>query len=134
MKDKPEEKKSQIKGFKKLGYIRFWRGSRDDPIWKEKRKFSQFEARFDLYLEASGIDRDFIFRKRVIKLKRGQLVVSQRELARRWNWTRGSVENYLRKLESIKTIYVEARKGPPCSIITFLNYNENNPRKQENEK
>jgi len=125
----------KVEGFERLGFITFWRGYQDDPLWKENRKFSQFEAWLDMYaFMTSGIDRTFIFRKRVIKLKRGKFVTSQRMLARRWNWTRGSVRNFLRKLERRKSIYVEARKSPPCLIITFLKYNERNPKKEKNEK
>jgi len=128
-------KNKEVEGFKRLGYVKFWRDFQDDPLWKKKRKFSQFEAWLDLYFfKASGIDRDFIFRKRVIKLKRGQLVISQRTLARRWKWHRTNVVRFLSKLEGRKTIYVETLKSPPCLIITFLKYNELNPIKEKNEK
>jgi len=44
MKSTAKDKKKQITGFRKQGYFRFWRGFRDDPLWKEKRIYSQFEA------------------------------------------------------------------------------------------
>lgn len=121
--------KSQIEGFKKQGYIRFYRAFRDDPLWKKERKFSQFEAFLDLYLEAWGIDRIGLeFEKRIINLKRGQLITSQRVLAKRWNWPRCSIRNFLNKLEKRGTITnCPSNLGRSYSIITFLNYNELNP-------
>jgi len=129
----PKETK-QVKsgGFKKLGYVRLWRGFKDDPLWKIKRKFSEWEAWEDLYMEASGTDRIVIFKKRVIKLKRGQLATSQRILAKRWNWTRGSVRNFLSKLERRQSISVKPlTHSPPHSLITFLKYDELNPMNEE---
>ena len=130
MKDRPEQSKSQqIPGIKKSGYVTFWRNFKGDPLWKEERKFSQFEAFLDLYVKAQGVDTDnFLFRKRLVELKRGQLVTSTRLLAADWNWSRGGVRNFLRKLERRQTIKVESfRSKPPRTVITFLKYNELNP-------
>lgn len=129
-KDKAKRAKSQAKGFDKKGYVRLWRSFQDDPLWKKKRKFSQWEAFEDLYLGARGVDSPgFEFEKRIIDLKRGQLITSQHKLAKRWNWSRGSVRNFLSKLERRKTIITESflsgRTG--YTIITFLKYNELNP-------
>jgi len=128
--------KDQIKGFKKLGYVRLYRAFRDDPLWKKKRKFSQWEAFEDLYFEARGIDSPgFEFNKRIIDLKRGQLITSQRALSKRWDWSRGSVENFLKKLEKRGTITNSpSNLGRSYSIITFLNYNELNPLLDNNDK
>jgi len=88
-----------------------------------------------MYIEASGVDRSVEFRKRIIDLKRGQLVVSQRALAKRWKWHRTKAVRFLRKLEGRKIIFIETLSlSPPCSIITFLNYNELNPINKKNEK
>jgi hypothetical protein len=123
--EKPRDKSSD---FKKLGYVRLWRGFRDDPLWKKKRKFSQFEAWLDLYMEARGVSGEIIFKRARFNLKRGQLVTSQWMLARRWDWPRGSVRNFLRKLTRRNSIAVcGIPKGAGHSIITLLNYEELNP-------
>jgi len=129
---KPEKK---IQGFKKFGYVRLWRGFKDDPLWKKKRKFSQWEAFEDLYIEASGTDRIFLFKKRHhVALKRGQLITSQRDLAKCWGWHRTSVVRFLKKLERRGTITVRPSDlGRIYLIITFLNYDELNPKNKENE-
>lgn len=128
--------KNQIEGFKKQGYIRLYRGFRDDPLWKKKRKFSQFEALIDLNLEARGIDSPgFEFQKRIVHLKRGQLITSQRILAKRWSWHRNSVTRFLKKLEKRGTIInCRSNLGRGYSIITFLNYNELNPLLDNSDK
>lgn len=132
LKNSKRAAKSQAEGFKKQGYIRLWRGFQEDPLYplKQKRKFSQWEAFLDLWLNARGLDSpSFEFKKRIIHLKRGQLITSQRILAKRWNWSRGSVRNFLEKLERRKTIIAKTfslgRRG--YTIIVFLKYNELNP-------
>lgn len=128
--------KNQIKGYKSQGYIRLYRGSRDDPLWKKKRKFSQFEALLDLYLEARGVDSPgFEFNKKIVHLKRGQLITSQRILAKRWDWLRCSVQSFLKKLEKRGTITnCPSNLGRVYSIITFLNYDELNPLLDNSDK
>jgi len=131
--------KSQIKGFKAKGYFRWWRGFRDDPLHplKQKRKFTQWEAGEDLWAEARGLDSPhFQFRYKIVDLKRGQLITSQRILAKRWKWSRGSVRNFLEILERRKTIIAKTfplgRSG--YTIITLLEYNNLNPLNKAEKK
>lgn len=129
--------KSQTNGFKKQGYVKLWRSFQDDPLWKQKSKFSKWEAFEDLYLNTRGMDSPgFVFKKKIVHLKRGQLITSQRILAKRWNWSRGSVENFLKKLEKRRTIAVEVhgRGRGSYTIIIFLKYNELNPLNEVEKK
>ena len=134
--DSKNSVESQFERFKKQGYIRLWRGFRDDPLWKQKRKFSQWEAFEDLYLSAWGKEcPGFEFEKRIVDLKRGQLITSQRVLAKRWNWPRCSVRNFLNKLEKRGTITNSpSNLGRSYSIITFLNYDKLNPLLNNSDK
>lgn len=135
MKPTKSKPKGQVRRFDKQGYVRLWRTFRDDPLWKKRRKFNEAEAWLDLLMEASGIDRRVEFRKKPIDLKRGQLVVSQRSLAKRWKWTRSNVRTFLDKLQGRGTIAVKLiAASPPCSIITLLNYARLNPKKGKNEE
>ena len=114
---------------RKSGWVRLERSMRYDPLWMKERKFSQFEAFLDLYMGASGIDRSITYKRKSFALKRGQLIVSQRELAGRWQWSRGSVENFLHKLVMRQTISNKIIKAKPrCTRITILKYNSLNPR------
>ncbi len=132
MEHKPTQPKSQIPGIQIKGFVTFWRNFRDDPLYTEKRKFSQFEAWLDLYIEASGIARNVTFKKRTVFLQRGQLVTSFRDLGKKWKWSMGSVRNFLKKLERRQTIKAKTkRSGPPRTIITILKYEDLNPREKQ---
>ena len=114
--------------YRERGYVRLWRGFQDDPIYKKRRRFSQWEAWEWLYMEARGVAAEINFRRTRLKLERGQLITSQRELARRWRWTRGSVENFLRKLQRRGSIAIETlRQKRGFSIVTLLKFAELNP-------
>ena len=130
---KNQKKKDRIPGYARQGYVRLWRTFRDDPLWKQKRRFSQWEAFQDLYFEARGKESPgFEFKKKKVDLKRGQLITSQRILAARWNWSRGSVEYFLRKLQIRKTITVKQSKLSHRNIIiTILKYEDLNPTNSE---
>jgi len=129
--DNKSSAESQAERFKKQGYIRLWRAYRQHPLYplKQKKKISPWEAFLDLSIEARGKDSPgFEFEKRIVHLRRGQLITSQRKLAKRWNWSRNSVRNFLSKLERLKIITVSpSNLGRVYSIITFLEYNKLNP-------
>jgi len=128
-KNKQTGNSSGAQPVRKSGWVRLERSIRYDPLWMKERKFSQFEAFLDLYMGASGIDRSITYKRKSFALKRGQLIVSQLELAGRWQWSRGSVRNFLRKLVMRQTISNKIIKAKPrCTRITILKYNSLNPR------
>jgi hypothetical protein len=121
------------KDFRALGFVRLWRGFQDDPLYKKRRKFSQWEAWEWLMMNARGTDlpgdKPLIFHGHIVQLRRGQLATSQWELARRWGWSRGSVECFFRKLSRRKSISIKAAgRSGGYTIITLLNYEELNPK------
>jgi hypothetical protein len=122
--------KNDKNGWQKQGWIRIPRGWQDDPLFKKRRRFSAWEAWLDIYMNARGTDLKppdppLVFNKRCLWPKRGQLYTSQKDLARRWGWDRGSVRKFLRKLIRRGSIEVETAKGPGGhSLITVLNYDE----------
>jgi len=127
-KDNLNNSECQEASAKKSGYVRLYRSMRYDPLWMKKRIFSQAEAFLDLYMEASGTERIITYKRREFKLRRGQLITSQWALAKRWEWSRGSVENFLHKLEMRNTIAIKTFKiRPPSTLITILKYNALNP-------
>ena len=124
-KDKLEPKKD----FRSLGYVRLWRGFQDDPLYKKRRKFSQWEAWEYLLMNARGADTVVPFHGRIVRLNRGQLVTSQRILAKRWGWDRCSIRNFLGKLERRNSISNKGiKEAGGFSIITLLKYEELNPK------
>lgn len=126
----------------KRGYVKLWRKSLDDPLFKEKRVFSRWESWIDMIMQASGTDRKV---KNVngegVFLKRGQFMSSERELAARWNWSKGKTSRFMEKLKmgrgmgrriSVKVDHRYSQKmGQPKSIITITNYNKYNPVNNE---
>ena len=120
-------KHEKKKDFKSLGYVRLYRGFQDDPLYKKRRKFSQWEAWEYLYMNARGVDTAVVRRGRIWKVKRGQLLTTQRELAQRWGWKRNSVRLFLAKLVRRGSISNDMfREAGGFSILTLLKYEESN--------
>lgn len=93
--------------------------------------FSRFEAWLDLCCIAAGIDRPDQ------ELKRGQLVASQRYLARRWNWSLTKVNRFLRllvkagmidKSDAVHKSYGNTQTERKAERITICNYETYNSR------
>jgi len=115
------------------GYIHLWRKIWDDPLFREGRKFSRFEAWVDMILMANGIEKEMLCDGKYITIKRGQIVTSELKLSRRWNWSRTKVRSFLLTLsDSRKTSdipRIKQQKDNKKNIITILKYNEYNPLK-----
>lgn len=62
-----------------------------DPEWLAE-PFTKGQAWLDLIGNAAFADNDLT--------KRGELIISERGLAKRWKWTRSKVQRYLQKLET----------------------------------
>lgn len=78
------------------GYLPLWRSFFDIPEWEEKRAFSKAEAWLDMIAMASFVERDVAVDKRyVVRLNRGDIYMSLRQLAQRWGWSIGSVQRYV---------------------------------------
>lgn len=85
----------------------------------------------DLVALAAGTNRQVIFRGEYINLKRGQLIMSERFLAARWKWDRGTVHRFLAFCLDERMIRYH-RKNHRISIVTILNYRIYNPSKRTN--
>lgn len=127
----------------KRGYIKLWRKIWDNSFWREKRVFSRLEAWLDMCMMASGTDK-------VVKnvdgqdvfLKRGQFLSSERELAKRWNWSKSKTHRFMESLQvdrgSDRPISVEVdrrysqKMGQPKSIVTITNYGRYNSTQNKN--
>ncbi len=100
-----------------------------------ERPFDRARAWVDLLLLANFTDGTI--RKRGIKVavKRGQVGLSERELADRWGWSRGKVRRFLGELETVQQI--EPQNGPQknnvTSLITITNYDRYQANEPQNE-
>lgn len=103
------------------GWISLHRKIQDNPIWT-KEKFTRGQAWVDLILLANH-KRGYIYvRDHKIEVKRGQVGWSQRELSKRWKWSRTKVRKFLGDLE--KEQQVKQHKSNSYTIITLINYDK----------
>jgi hypothetical protein len=70
-------------------------GFTDDKWWKEKRAYSKWEAWVDMIQLAQWKATEITTTKfGSIRLERGEFVLSQRAMAKRWGWSRQSVRTF----------------------------------------
>lgn len=116
------------------GYIKLWRCIQHNSLWNDE-KFSRGQAWLDLILLANH--KPISIRKRGIKIDvdRGQVGWSERQLADRWQWSRGKVSRFLKELEDSEQI--EQQNGPQnvnvTSLITITNYEKYQSNEPQNE-
>lgn len=82
------------------GFSLLWRKAFSHEFWTEKRSFSRWEAWEDLWAnQAAFAEHKKFIGSQSILLDRGQLVASERFLAKRWRWSVGKVRRYLAYLD-----------------------------------
>lgn len=120
-------------------YIPISRRLFEHHLWCEERIFSRFEAWLDILQSARFEDTKQLIGNRLIEVKRGQMPVSLRYLASRWQWSTKKVGTFLELLIQDGMITKETSKGTGQTVITICNYDKYNaqlsqeetPRKQE---
>lgn len=80
------------------GWIKLHRKIRKNILWN-KKPFSKGQAWVDLLLRASHDNHKIFVGNKPIELKRGQVFISKKGLARDWGWSRTKVTNFLNVLE-----------------------------------
>jgi len=80
----------------------------------------------DLVMTAAGLDFEVPYRDQVIKLKRGQMIIAERKLAERWQWSRDRVHRFLSNCVHNEEIRYH-RQDHRFSIISIAKYNTYNP-------
>lgn len=101
-------------------YIKINRQYFDSPFWNENRQRTKAEAYIDLFQMATVKKRRYTSSdlKNTIELTRGEGVWSVRFLSKRWHWSRGKVETFLKLLKTRQKIRQFLRQG---IMVTFLN-------------
>mgnify|MGYP001336643731 CR=1 FL=1 len=103
----------------KLDYIVINRNIQDDPLWLCE-KFSKGQALLDLLFLAKQEDSKHSIRGNWVRVKRGQIAISERFFSERWKWSRGKVRGFLKYLENEGLI--TQQKNNKISILTIVNY------------
>ena len=122
------------------GYVKTYRSmfDGDDPFWNEGRPRTEWEARLDLLRMAHYRDEpsEVLVHGCLLRVGYGEVLSSQRALAKRWGWGRQRVRGFFGRLKTLGTVedvpLVEALVGqcpesnppcnPPCMHIRFRNF------------
>ena len=99
------------------GYIRLYRDIRIHWIWSDPE---YLRAWVDLLMMVNHEDKQILFNKKLITVKRGSRITSIRKLAERWGWSRGRVARFLDMLEQDHMI--ATRRTTQKTLINVINY------------
>lgn len=82
------------------GWIKIYREITDHWLYKEKRKFSRFEAWNDILLTVNYTEAQTIIKGKLYTVKKGESLLSLDSWAKRWNWDKSSVRRFLTLLQN----------------------------------
>ncbi len=99
------------------GYIKLYRDIRNHWIWSDP---DYLRAWVDLLMMVNHEDKQILFNKKLITVKRGSRITSIRKLAERWGWSRGRVARFLDMLEQDHMI--ATRRTTQKTLINVINY------------
>lgn len=108
------------------GYITLSRKFFQTAIWKTARTFNESEAWLDL-IQSARFELSEHFARvggRDVEVRRGEVVASQRFLARKWKWSDMKVRSFIAKLRREGMVTTETRSG--TTIIRLVNYDKYN--------
>jgi len=105
------------------GYVKVYRQLLDHGLLSSDR-FCRFAAWIYLLLRANWKDRDVLWGSNWIRVKRGQLLITQSQLAEQWNWNRKTVTAFLTQLKHAKMLDIKTARGSAIgyTLITICNY------------
>lgn len=101
------------------GWIKLHRQICDDELYLSE-KFDKTHAWIDLLLLAARQKRTFSKRGIEVTLEVGEVAVSIRELAQRWQWSVNTVQSFLKRLILIHRIAIHRSKI--INVINICNY------------
>ena len=99
------------------GYIKLYRDIRSHWIWSDP---DYLRAWVDLLMMVNHEDRQVLFNKKLVTVKRGSRITSIRKLSERWGWSRGRVSRFLDMLEQDNMI--ATRRTTQKTLINVINY------------
>jgi hypothetical protein len=103
------------------GWVKIHRKIMDNPAYFSE-PFCRNMAWVDLILLANHDTNFFRCRGIRVEVRRGQIGYGLDELGRRWRWSRGKVERFLRELEADKQIV--RQKTNVTTLLSIVNYEE----------
>lgn len=113
------------------GWIKLHRKITDNPLYFSEQ-FNRSMAWIDLLLLANYADNYFFKRGVRVDVKAGQVGYDLDSLAKRWKWSRGKVERFLKMLENDNQIV--RQKNNVTTLISIVNYKEYQQDEKANSK
>jgi len=104
----------------KVGYIKFYRKSLDNPLFKTKEPLTHREAWENILLTVNYKDEKVNIGKKEFLCKKGQSLKSIRTWAEEFNWSTKKTFGFLNKLKDLDMIKVESLGF--TSRLTVVNY------------
>lgn len=102
------------------GWIKLHRQIQDCEIWDSEEPYDYRSAWIYLLLMANHRDKDIMFDKKVMTIKRGQLLTSIRKLAEHFKWGKDKTAKFLRTLEELNMIVKDSDNKR--TVLTIVNY------------
>lgn len=117
------------------GWIKIHRKITENPLYFSE-PFNRSMAWIDMILLANHSDNYFFKRGIRVDVKVGQIGYDLDALAKRWQWSRGKVERFMKMLENDNQIV--RQKTNVTTLISIVNYKEyqqdSKPNKKPNSK
>jgi len=108
------------------GWIKLHRQIREHNLYKQKRRFSQFEAWIDLLLRANHKKTKILMDYQTETVGPGEFITSEVQLGKDWRWDRKTVRKFLAMLEDEKMIVKTGKpKWTHISITNWSSYQSN---------
>lgn len=98
---------------------------------QESRCFSRYEAHLDLYSRAAHSAHSQLIGGKLIHLKIGEQIASERYLEKRWNWSRTKVRSFLQILRDIGELNQRKDQGETAIMLCRYEDLTRNPAKKE---
>ena len=111
------------------GWISIHRKLQEHWIWESKEPFDKRSAWIDLLLMVNHQKEKVEFDNTFIEVERGQRITSLEKLAKRWQWSRHKVSNFLDVLERDRML-VQVRDSKK-TLISIQNYDKYQLEKTE---
>ena len=115
------------------GWIKLHRNSFNNKLYFSE-PFTRWQAWCDLVLLANHKDGLFSIRGVMVKVKRGQVGHGIETISKRWKWSRGKVERFMRFLEDDSIKQIERQKNNVTTLISIVNYEKYQANDNANNK
>jgi hypothetical protein len=96
-----------------------------DPFWAEHRPRTQWEAWLDVVQLTAAGPYDHVTDHGVVRLERGEVLLSRRHLATRWNWSEKVVRRWLKTVTEMGRVKAQRRAydGTVYLVVNYDTYN-----------